>query len=107
MKKQKHDFFVAAIVSLASNSGWNLVGTDYSGLNWLDDSRPKPTEEAILAEAERLEIEWNNSEYQRLRASEYPPMEDYLDAVVKGDVAQQEAYIAACKAVKEKYPKPV
>ena len=32
-------------------------------------------------------------------------MVDYLDAIVKGDTAQQEAYIAACLAVKAKYPK--
>jgi len=39
------------------------------------------------------------------RAAEYPPMSDYLDAIVKGDTQQQEAYIAACLAVKAKYPK--
>ncbi len=43
--------------------------------------------------------------YAQLRASEYPPMEDYLDGVVKGDQAQIDAYIAACQAVKAKYPK--
>lgn len=44
--------------------------------------------------------------YAQLRASEYPPMADYLDGVVKGDQAQIDAYIAACQAVKAKYPKP-
>lgn len=43
--------------------------------------------------------------YIAKRAAEYPPMADYLDAIVKGDTAQQEAYIAACLAVKAKYPK--
>lgn len=41
-----------------------------------------------------------------LRASEYPPMSDYLDGIVKGDQAQIQAYIDACLAVKAKYPKP-
>jgi hypothetical protein len=36
---------------------------------------------------------------------EYPPFTDYLDAVVKGDQAQIQAYINACQAVKDKYPK--
>lgn len=45
-------------------------------------------------------------EYQRDRASEYPPMTDYLDGIVKGDQAQVQAYIDACLAVKAKYPKP-
>ena len=43
--------------------------------------------------------------YIAKRQAEYPPMADYLDAIVKGDTAQQEAYIAACLAVKAKYPK--
>lgn len=43
--------------------------------------------------------------YTQKRAAEYPPMADYLDAVVKGDQAQIDAYIAACLAVKAKYPK--
>lgn len=46
------------------------------------------------------------TEYQRLRAAEYPPMADYLDGIVKGDQAQVQAYIDACLAVKAKYPKP-
>lgn len=54
--------------------------------------------------------------YTQLRAAEYPPMADYLDAQVKlnsGDEAliaegqaQLDAYVAACMAVKSKYPKP-
>lgn len=46
------------------------------------------------------------TEYQQQRAAEYPPMADYLDGIVKGDQAQVQAYIAACLAVKAKYPKP-
>ena len=43
--------------------------------------------------------------YIAKRAAEYPPMSDYLDGVVKGDQQQIDAYIAACQAVKAKYPK--
>jgi hypothetical protein len=43
--------------------------------------------------------------YVAKRQAEYPPMTDYLDAIVKGDTAQQQAYIDACLAVKAKYPK--
>jgi hypothetical protein len=32
-------------------------------------------------------------------------MTDYLDGIVKGDDAQVQAYIDACLAVKNKYPK--
>jgi hypothetical protein len=44
--------------------------------------------------------------YNEWRVLEYPPYTDYLDAVVKGDQAQLQAYIDACLAVKAKYPKP-
>ena len=43
--------------------------------------------------------------YKAQRAAEYPPIADYIDGVVKGDQAQIDAYIAACQAVKAKYPK--
>ena len=43
--------------------------------------------------------------YKNLRAKEYPPYTDYLDGIVKGDNAQVQAYIDACLAVKNKYPK--
>jgi hypothetical protein len=50
--------------------------------------------------------EWDSKQYARNRANEYPPAADYLDAVVKGDQEQIDDYIAACQAVKTKYPKP-
>lgn len=45
--------------------------------------------------------------YKELRAKEYPPITDYIDGIVKGDNAQVQAYIDACLAVKNKYPKGV
>lgn len=43
--------------------------------------------------------------YKELRKAEYPPMEEYIDAVVKGDVEAEKVYKAKCIAVKAKYPK--
>jgi len=43
--------------------------------------------------------------YKAKRASEYPPITDYLDGIVKGDQTQIDKYIADCQAVKAKYPK--
>lgn len=40
------------------------------------------------------------------RKEEYPPMEEYLDGIAKGDNDQVEAYKAKCLAVKDKYPFP-
>lgn len=44
-------------------------------------------------------------QYKYQRQQEYPPITDYIDGIVKGDNAQIQAYIDACLAVKEKYPK--
>jgi hypothetical protein len=45
--------------------------------------------------------------YIAKRASEYPPITDYIDGVVKSDQAQIDKYIADCLAVKAKFPKGV
>ena len=56
-------------------------------------------------EAQSVEVVETVLTYADKRRAEYPPMTDYLDGVVKGDQAQIAAYIAACQAVKAKYPK--
>ena len=43
--------------------------------------------------------------YKELREAEYPPMAEYLDAIVKGDVEAEEEYKRKCLEVKAKYPK--
>lgn len=43
--------------------------------------------------------------YKELRKSEYPPMEEYIDAVVKGDTVAINEYISKCLEIKVKYPK--
>ena len=53
------------------------------------------------------EAEQASTGYINQRQSEYPPIEDYLDGIVKGDTAQVDKYISDCLAVKTKYPKPI
>lgn len=95
-----------ALQSLAPGAEWSLTGNHYEGLVWFSDDRVQPTPEEVNDEIIRLQAEYDSLAYQRLRAAEYPPIEDYIDGVVKNDQAQVDAYIAACLAVKEKYPKP-
>lgn len=61
---------------------------------------------SVRASRLQMQNEYNSVKYKLLRAQEYPPIEDYIDGVVKGDQAQIDAYITACIAVKNKYPKP-
>lgn len=100
------DFFTEAIKSLRPGAAWGQVGDTYEGLQWFDTIQSKPSIQEIEQEIQRLQQEYDNKLYQRLRQPEYPPITDYLDGVVKGDQQQIAAYIAACQAVKAKYPKP-
>ena len=86
----------------------NAIYALYSNVVKIDD-----TEGAFDAQGNKVEIDlasvnaWVDPEaYKYKRAAEYPPITDYLDGIVKGDQAQIDAYIAACQAVKTKYPKP-
>lgn len=92
-----------ALKSLRPGAQWVLHN---NSLEWLDTKQTQPTEAEIQAEFNRLQAEYDAKAYQRSRAAEYPDFKDYLDGIVKGDQAQIEAYIAACQAVKNKYPKP-
>ncbi len=94
-----------AILSLKPNAQWVLRGTEYSGLEWLSEDVTKPTEEEINQEILRLQEEFNNTEYQRLRKVEYNKLnqdEMRFDDLANGTTAWQDAIIA----IKNKYPKP-
>jgi hypothetical protein len=78
---------------------------DDLGVFDVDGNQIDIDEDAVAVEVARLQAERESIEYQRKRAAEYPPMTDYIDGVVKGDQVQIDAYIAACLAVKAKYPK--
>ena len=95
-----------AIESLRPKASWTLIGDSYQALDWHDDTQSKPTESEVESEVLRLKSVDEAIKYKANRAAEYPPVTDYLDAVVKGDQAQIAKYIADCQAVKAKYPKP-
>tara|TARA_B100000700_G_scaffold147518_1_gene164349 strand:- start:1 stop:375 length:375 start_codon:yes stop_codon:yes gene_type:complete len=55
-----------ALQSLKTGAEWALRGDDYSGLEWLDKSQTKPTEDEINAKVTEL----NNAEPMRLLREE-------------------------------------
>jgi hypothetical protein len=80
-----------------------------NSVHFLDDSAyahllPAGSVEITDAQAEALRPQATLN-YAEKRATEYPPVTDYLDGVVKGDQMQIAKYIADCQAVKAKYPK--
>jgi len=73
---------------------------DNININDLEE-RELPVEEIDeIVDAQRLAA----LTYAQKRVKEYPSI-GYLDGIVKGDQAQVQAYIDACLAVKNKYPK--
>lgn len=88
-----------ALNSLYPNSAWSLSGDDYDGLEWFDESIPKPTREELEAEALRLKPIF---ECQQNRAKEYPSFADQFDLLYHGGF---DAWKAAIDVVKNKYPK--
>ena len=48
---------IEALTSLKPKAQWNLIGFDYSGLEWLDKTQTKPTEEEINVKIAELEAE--------------------------------------------------
>ena len=106
-----HINIVQSIMNLRPGAQFCLNGETYDGLEWLEPpvyegGQKKPTKEEVEAEIARLQKEWEDTEYQRLRAREYPDFKEYLDGIVKGDTEQIQSYIDACLSVKTKYPKP-
>ena len=96
-----------ALSLLSPTAKWMCEGPEiYENIKWLPGDYYKPTKQEIEQKIAELNKQWIDTEYQRLRQPEYPPITDYLDGVVKGDQQQIAAYIAACQAVKAKYPKP-
>ena len=58
------------------------------------------------AEVALAEAEFAATGYISQRQAAYPPIEDYIDGIVKGDNTQVQTYVDACLAVKAQYPKP-
>jgi hypothetical protein len=50
----------------------------------------------------------HTEDYRELRAKEYPPLEDYIDAVYwqgRGDSSKMTDYLVRVDTIKAKYPK--
>ena len=110
-EKEFYSSLARAMASLVPGALYNLQGNDYNSIEWnTDNTLDKPTEAEVTAERNRLSAEWDSlhKEVGIKRKVEYPPLEDFADAMYwnsKGDDSKLTAYYAACEAVKTKYPK--
>ena len=90
-----------ALHSLKPNADWVLRGDE---LEWLDAVQIEPTQSEIDAEVIRLQAEYDSNQYQRDRATAYPPIGDQLDMIYHAGLGG-DAFQAAISAVKQEYPK--
>jgi hypothetical protein len=66
-------------------------------------AQPQPSEAEIESAHAEWQAEYDSTEYQRLRAPEYPPIGDQLDALFHAGVFPADM-AAQLQAVKDKYP---
>ena len=95
---------IEVIHNLRPNAELTIVGDSYDGINWLDSTQTQPTEEEIDQEILRLQEEFNNTEYARLRKAEYDKLnqdEMRFDDLVNGTTTWQDAI----NAIKQEIPK--
>ena len=88
----------------------NLRIEDGVGILNKDTGEEFVIDQALVdAAAAELASEAAATQYQRDRAPEYPNIKQFADAYYwaqKGDNTKMDEYVAACDAVKAKYPKP-
>jgi len=82
---------------------------DSTGAFDADGNKIELDQALVDAAAAEIAAEQAATEYQRQRAPEYPPLQEFVDAYYwaqKGDNTLMDAYVAACDKVKADYPKP-
>lgn len=100
-----------ALYKLRPNSQWTWIGDNYNDIEWFDETETLPTEQEILDKQAELQTDYDNKQYQRDRAVEYPKIGDQLDKLwhsIDSDETlktQFSDFYNAIKTVKDKYPK--
>ena len=95
---------IQAIQSLVPGAEVSVAVHDDS-VTWINYENPPVTDEQIAAEQQRLQMIHDWHEYRRNRATEYPTIQEQLDALYHAGVFPPEMS-ARIRAVKEKYPAP-
>ena len=71
---------INAIIAINPNAEVSVNGEDYNQITWLNDTTPI-SEADIKAKQAELQTEFDNKEYQRKRAVEYPSIKDQLNNI--------------------------
>ena len=87
-----------------SEISWVSTGNSHKWLSEVADDTTLPTKEEIVQKAAELEYQEEVNEYQRQRATEYPPYADQFDQIFHEGI---DTWKATILDVKRKYPKQV
>tara|TARA_Y100001937_G_scaffold90978_1_gene123141 strand:+ start:177 stop:467 length:291 start_codon:yes stop_codon:yes gene_type:complete len=92
---------ISAIIAINPKAEVSVNGEDYSKITWHSGTTPI-SEADIKAKQAELKTDYDNKEYQRKRAEEYPTIKDQLDDIYHNGI---DGWKTTIKAVKDKYPK--
>ena len=92
---------ISAIIAINPKAEVSVNGEDYNQITWHNDTTPI-SEADIKAKQAELQTAYDNKEYQRNRAEEYPTIKDQLDDIYHNGI---DGWKTTIKAVKDKYPK--
>ena len=93
----------SAILAINPKAEVSVLENDVKKITWHNDTTPI-SEKDILAKQKQLETAYDNNKYQRDRAEAYPSIGEQLDLIYHAGQGG-DAFQAAIKAVKDKYPK--
>ena len=106
----KQNFFDAAVINLVGDCVFDTDGKTI--LVWKSPGKTEPSQSAIEAEINRLEVEWDSQAYARKRAQEYPELAEQLDllwhAIDTGTLDNRDhrnKFYSTLKTVKTNNPK--
>ena len=92
---------IQSILAINPNAQVTVDEDDVKQIKWHNDTTPI-AEADILAKQAELQTDYDNKEYQRNRASEYPSIAEQLDDLYHNGI---DGWKKNIKAVKDKYPK--
>jgi hypothetical protein len=93
-----------AILTINPNAQVSVNGDDINQITWLNGTTPIPVAD-IQVKMVELQAKYEDNQYQRDRAEEYPSIQEQLDMQYWDKVNGTNTWQDVINAVKNKYPK--
>jgi len=92
---------IDAILNINPNAVVSVRNEDYDQIEWHNGTTPIAKTD-IQAKVSEMNTAYNNADYQRNRANDYPSIQDQLDDIYHNGI---DAWKSTIKTTKDKYPK--